>query len=165
MTEAWTWTYENAEGTAVTGEPATETAFPTQSDAENWFGEVWRELADAGIAFHGASSAEFAHDELTLQPSGERMRPGRVVALPLLRGPMIEGVPSDPEGFISVSDHGAVPGLDGVYAAGDATTYPIKHGGVAAQQSDVIAATIAAHAGVVVDVPPLRAVLSGCRRR
>ena len=31
-------------------EPTTATAFPTQSDAENWFGEVWRELAEAGIA-------------------------------------------------------------------------------------------------------------------
>ena len=34
----------------MTGEPTTDTAFPTQSDAENWFGEVWRELADAGVA-------------------------------------------------------------------------------------------------------------------
>ena len=50
MTEAWTWTYEDADGEAVTGEPTTDTAFPTQSDAENWFGEVWRDLADAGVA-------------------------------------------------------------------------------------------------------------------
>ena len=50
MTEAWTWTYEDADGAAVTGEPTTDTAFPTQSDAENWFGEVWRELAEAGVA-------------------------------------------------------------------------------------------------------------------
>ena len=50
MTEAWTWTSEDADGGAVTGEPTSETAFPTQSDAENWFGEVWRELADAGVA-------------------------------------------------------------------------------------------------------------------
>ncbi|MFW5474779.1 hypothetical protein ACOCJ5_15830 [Knoellia sp. CPCC 206450] len=50
MTEAWTWSYEDADGGAVTGEPTTDAAFPTQSDAENWFGEVWRELADAGVA-------------------------------------------------------------------------------------------------------------------
>lgn len=50
MTDAWTWTYEDAQGEPVTGEPTTETAFPTQSDAENWFGEVWRELAEAGVA-------------------------------------------------------------------------------------------------------------------
>ena len=25
------------------------TAFPSQSDAENWFGETWHELAAAGV--------------------------------------------------------------------------------------------------------------------
>ncbi len=50
MTESWTWTYEDADGSPVTGEPTTDTAFPTQSDAENWFGEEWRELAEAGVA-------------------------------------------------------------------------------------------------------------------
>jgi hypothetical protein len=33
----------------VTGEPTTEAAFPTQGDAETWFGETWPELADAGV--------------------------------------------------------------------------------------------------------------------
>ena len=32
------------------GEGLSETAFPTQSDAESWFGEVWHDLADAGVA-------------------------------------------------------------------------------------------------------------------
>jgi sulfide:quinone oxidoreductase len=123
--------------------------------------DLTRLLADAGIAFHGASSAAFAHDELTVQPSGVRTRPGRVVALPLLEGPRIAGVPSDPDGFIAVTAYGEVPGLDGVYAAGDATAYPIKHGGIAAQQADVIAAAIAAHAGVAVDVQPLQPVVRG----
>ena len=27
-----------------------ETAFPTQSDAESWFGEVWHDLSAAGVA-------------------------------------------------------------------------------------------------------------------
>ena len=123
--------------------------------------DLTRLLDDAGIAFHGSSSAAFAHDELTLQPSVARMRPGRIVALPLLAGPQITGVPSDPDGFIAVTAYGEVPGLDGVYAAGDATTYPIKHGGIAAQEADVIATAIAAHAGVAVDVQPLQPVLRG----
>ena len=38
-------------------------------------------------------------------------------------------------------------GLDGVYAAGDATWYPIKQGGLAAQQADVVATAIAAAVG------------------
>lgn len=50
MSEQWTWTFADASGAPVTGEPTTETSFPTQSDAESWFGEVWHELADVGVA-------------------------------------------------------------------------------------------------------------------
>ncbi|MFQ6170535.1 hypothetical protein ACK8HX_02920 [Oryzobacter sp. R7] len=50
MSEQWTWGYEDASGAALTGEALTETAFPTQSDAESWFGEVWHDLSDAGVA-------------------------------------------------------------------------------------------------------------------
>lgn len=50
MTEQWTWTYEDASGSPMTGEGLTETGFPTQSDAESWFGEVWHDLSDAGVA-------------------------------------------------------------------------------------------------------------------
>ena len=48
---AWTWRYEDAAGDAV--EPAEAPAgepFPTQSDAETWLGENWRELRSAGVA-------------------------------------------------------------------------------------------------------------------
>jgi hypothetical protein len=47
---AWTWRYEDASGTPV--EPAeapADEAFPTQSDAETWIGENWRELLSAGV--------------------------------------------------------------------------------------------------------------------
>jgi sulfide:quinone oxidoreductase len=123
--------------------------------------ELSRLLRDAGIAFHGSSSARYAHGELTLAPSQVTSRPGRVVALPLLDGPRIAGVICDPHGFIPVTEYGEVRGLDGVYAAGDATSYPIKHGGIAAQQADVIAAGIAARVGVAIDPQPLRPVLRG----
>jgi hypothetical protein len=49
MTDAWTWTYQDSEGAALTGEGLVATAFPSQSDAENWFGESWHELAEAGV--------------------------------------------------------------------------------------------------------------------
>jgi len=123
--------------------------------------ELSRLLDDAGIAFHGSASAQLEHGELTLQPSGLRRRPGRVVSLPLLDGPQIKGVPSDPHGFIPVMQYGEVRGLDGVYAAGDATSYPIKHGGIAAQQADVVATAIAARAGVAIDPQPLRPIIRG----
>ena len=48
MSEQWTWTYEGADGSPLTGDALSETAFPTQSDAESWFGEVWEDLAEAG---------------------------------------------------------------------------------------------------------------------
>jgi hypothetical protein len=49
MTDEWTWTYLDADGTVVTGEALVATGFPSQSDAESWLGEQWRELADAGV--------------------------------------------------------------------------------------------------------------------
>jgi sulfide:quinone oxidoreductase len=47
-------------------------------------------------------------------------------------------------------DASRVEGLEDVYAAGDLTTFPIKQGGLAAQQADVVAQTIAASLGVPV---------------
>lgn len=49
MSADWTWQYIDAEGTPVTGEGLTTKGFPTQSDAENWLGESWRDLLDAGV--------------------------------------------------------------------------------------------------------------------
>jgi sulfide:quinone oxidoreductase len=54
-----------------------------------------------------------------------------------------------------------VYGLDAVYAAGDITSFPVKHGGLAAQQADVVAAAIAARAGVAIDPRPLKPVIRG----
>lgn len=48
---AWIWRYEDADGTPVDPQPAPRReAFPTQSDAESWLGENWRELRSAGVA-------------------------------------------------------------------------------------------------------------------
>jgi len=44
-------------------------------------------------------------------------------------------------------------GLTNVFAAGDATDFPIKHGGIAAQQADVAAQTIATMADAPVQPP------------
>lgn len=50
MSEAWTWTYEGPDGAELSGEGLPTTGFPTQSDAENWFGESWRDLAERGVS-------------------------------------------------------------------------------------------------------------------
>lgn len=49
MSESWTWAYLDADGQQMRGKTLASTAFPTQSDAESWFGESWHELSDAGV--------------------------------------------------------------------------------------------------------------------
>jgi sulfide:quinone oxidoreductase len=70
-------------------------------------------------------------------------------------------VPVAPDGFIRTDLHCRVEGLDDVYAAGDATWFPVKQGGIAAQQADVAAAAIAAQAGAPVASRPFRPSLRG----
>ena len=53
--------------------------------------------------------------------------------------------------------HGLVDGETDVYAAGDATTCPIKQGGVATQQADAVAEAIAARLGAPVEAAPVPA--------
>jgi sulfide:quinone oxidoreductase len=62
----------------------------------------------------------------------------------------VRGIALGEHGFIAVDRFGAVAGCEHVYAAGDATDFPIKHGGLAAQHADVLAQTIAALAGAAV---------------
>jgi sulfide:quinone oxidoreductase len=92
---------------------------------------------------------------------GDAIAVERVVALPHLGGPWIGGLPNDPDGFIPTDEHGAVPGAPAVWAAGDGTAFPIKQGGLAAQQADAAAAAIAAHLGASVDPTPFRPELRG----
>jgi sulfide:quinone oxidoreductase len=98
---------------------------------------------------------------LVLRPSGRRLEVGRVLALPRLRGRAPEGIPADPEGFITVDAHGRVAGADRVWAAGDGIAFPVKFGGLAAEQADAAAADIAADAGAMVEREPFRPVLRG----
>jgi sulfide:quinone oxidoreductase len=119
-------------------------------------------LAAAGIEFTGASHVEPVDGAVRLLPSGRTLAAARLVALPLVRGPQLGGVPSEPDfGFIPVDRHGRVDGLDGVYAAGDATNFPVKQGGLAAQQADAVAEHVAARHGAPLDPSPFRPVLRG----
>ena len=87
---------------------------------------------------------------LLLEDGGE-LEAERVVAMPELRLPFLPGVPRGAGGFIPTDGLGRVKGLTRVFAAGDATSFPIKQGGLAAQQADAAAATIAALAGATVE--------------
>jgi sulfide:quinone oxidoreductase len=122
---------------------------------------VGRLLEERGIDLHVSRyPTRFEDGELSLVPP-ETLPVERVVSLPSLRGPKLEGLPADPDGFIPVDLHGLVRGQQDVYAAGDATNSPIKQGGVATQQADAAAEAIAARAGADVDPQPFRPVLRG----
>jgi sulfide:quinone oxidoreductase len=88
--------------------------------------------------------------EVVITPGDRHLRVDRVIALPELYGPPMRGIPLSDHGFIRVDPHGRVPGVEDVYAAGDAIDFPIKHGGLAAQQADVAAQSIAEQAGAPV---------------
>jgi sulfide:quinone oxidoreductase len=118
-------------------------------------------LEQRGIEFHGGRSpAEVRQGELLLVPGGS-IGVDRVVSLPRLGGPFLSGLPHDAEGFIPTDLHGLVDGELDVYAAGDATTSPIKQGGVASQQADAAAEAIAARLGAPVEPRPFRPILRG----
>jgi hypothetical protein len=46
---AWTWRLESGDGSEVV-QGLEVPDFPSQSDAESWLGEVWRDLVAAGAA-------------------------------------------------------------------------------------------------------------------
>lgn len=115
-----------------------------------------------GIEFEG--STHVGQDEdggLVMTPGEKPLRAGAVVALPLIDGPHLDGLPSDDLGFIPIDGHARVPGVEDVYAAGDGTTFPIKQGGLGTQQADAAAEHIAARLGAPVEAQPFRPILRG----
>lgn len=49
MSADWTWLFLDAHGNAMTDAALVQSGFPTQSDAENYLGESWRDLLTAGV--------------------------------------------------------------------------------------------------------------------
>jgi sulfide:quinone oxidoreductase len=151
----------------VTPEDAPLAVFGQQANA------AVAELLDAaGIEFVGSTYADVeSAQRVWLRPSGRELEVDRVLALPVLEGQAPPGLPADERGFIPADSHGRVPGVEDVYAAGDGTQFPIKQGGVATQQADLVAADIARRVGVNVEPvehfrPQLRAVImTGAKER
>jgi sulfide:quinone oxidoreductase len=97
-----------------------------------------------------------------INPGSRQLHADRIIALPELVGPSAPGVPGRSEnGFIAVDPLCKVRTLERVYAAGDATDFAIKHGGIAAQQADVAAQSIAALAGLAPQPAPFRPDIHG----
>jgi sulfide:quinone oxidoreductase len=118
-------------------------------------------LGDRGVRLLAQRYA-VAYDGSALElVDGTVVPADRVIALPRLQGPGLDGLPADAGGFIPVDAHGAVTGLADVYAVGDAAAHPVKQGGLAVQQADAAAEAIAADLGAEVDPQPFRPVLRG----
>jgi len=122
-----------------------------------------RQVADLlrvnGVRFIPGADVDRVQDgRLRIGREGS-IRVDLAVALPVLLGPAVPGVPHDLEGFTSVDERGRVHGLDDVYAIGDMTSRPLKQGGLAAQQANIAAISIVASAGASVDAQPYRPVL------
>ena len=119
-------------------------------------------LEAAGVTMHTSSFGVPARPGwLDISPGDRRIRADRIVTEPHLVGPRLRGVPCDRDGFIHTDRHGRLPGMDGVFAAGDATAFPIKQGGLAAQQADAVAEMIACAAGADTRPQPFRPILRG----
>jgi sulfide:quinone oxidoreductase len=124
--------------------------------------DLTRMLEEAGIALETSSRAEIpGTGTVVLHPHGKVIEADRIVALPVTTPISIEGLPRDRDGFIPVDSHGHVEGADDVYAAGDGTWFPVKQGGLACQQADAAAESIAEQAGATVAPAPFRPVLRG----
>jgi sulfide:quinone oxidoreductase len=119
-------------------------------------------LEESRIVLHTSSYGAPGYPGwLDIAPCERRMPVDRIVTMPRLAGPRLRGVPCGRDGFLHTDAHGKLAGLDGVFAAGDATAFPIKHGGLAAQQADAVAEAIAAAAGADIDAQPFRPILRG----
>jgi sulfide:quinone oxidoreductase len=143
--------------TLITPEEQPLGVFGTRASAA-----IRRLLEERRIALHTSSYAvPSCRGRLDVSPGDWRLPVDRVVTLPRLSGPRLRGIPCGRDGFIRTDAHGRVAGLDDVFAAGDATAFPVKQGGLAAQQADAVAETIAACAGTDIDPQPLRPILRG----
>jgi len=118
-------------------------------------------LAERGVVVRaGVHAQAFANSRLEIV-GGAPIEADWVVTLPRLTGRSVEGIPQDREGFITIDSHGRVEGVAHVYAAGDITRFPVKQGGIAAQQADAAAEAIAAEAGAEITPTPFEPVLRG----
>ena len=111
---------------------------------------VERLFDEAAITLHtGATADVISARHVGIEPHGTELHPQRVVTLPRLTGPGLRGIDgSEPYGLLAIDDRCRVRDLDGrVFAAGDATDFAVKHGGISAQQADTAAAGIAHLAG------------------
>jgi hypothetical protein len=65
---AWVWRYEGGEGKKDAGGSE---SFPSQSDAESWLGQSWRELVATGVVTAVLVEDDRVEYRMSLLPAGE----------------------------------------------------------------------------------------------
>ena len=137
-----------------------------EADPLDLFGPAGADALTPLLGDHGVLT-RLSSRATAVEPGGLALEDGgfvpcdRVVTLPRLEGRPVVGLPQDGLGFVPVDAHGQVKGLSNVYAAGDGTSYPLKQGGLAAQQADAVAEAIAQRVGAPVEAKPFTPVLRG----
>jgi sulfide:quinone oxidoreductase len=116
-------------------------------------------LEQAGVSVRASCRAQRFEDGRLQLDGGDSLDFDAAVALPALEVPPCPGIPQGHGGFVQVDVGMNVAGLVSVWAAGDATAFPIKQGGLAAQQADAAARSIAVRAGAEVPIEPFQPVL------
>ncbi len=142
--------------TIITAEPQPVAAFGADVSTA-----VSKLLADEEIDVIAGADAEYSSGKVIVNGGERELSFDRVASVPKLTGPAITGLPADPDGFLPVTADSQVSGANGVYAAGDATTFPVKFGGIAAQQAEAAATSIAALAGAQADLAAFDGVVHG----
>jgi sulfide:quinone oxidoreductase len=147
---------EGARLMVVTPEDAPLQLFGRQVSAQ-----VSALLSERGIeVMAGTDPVKFENGLLSIAP-GDGIEADAVISLPRLEGRRIAGVPHDQDGFVAIDEHGRVRGVNRAFAAGDVTVFPVKQGGIATQQADVVAEAIASEIGCEVDAERFDPILRG----
>jgi sulfide:quinone oxidoreductase len=142
--------------TIVTPESSPLAAFGGQNSAD-----VAHLLEQSNIDIEtGAYPISFEDGVLTVKPEGV-VEVDEVVALPALKGPEIQGLPADENGFVPVDESCRIQGCEREFAAGDVTNFPVKQGGIAAQMADAVVKAIAVDLGLMGEASAFRPTLDG----
>ena len=135
---------------------------PLQVFGPNVSEAVAAQLEQAGVRLHAGQTMALSEGDpvqVRLKPSAQSFDADVVVAVPDLLPHALQGLPIDDRGFLPVDAHGRVSGARDIYAAGDCAAFPIKQGGLAAQQADAIALHVASRAGAAVETATTTVVL------
>jgi hypothetical protein len=65
---SWVWRYEGANGQKQAG---SSELFPSQSDAESWLGQTWRDLVSNGVVTAVLLEDDRVEYRMSLLPAGE----------------------------------------------------------------------------------------------